>query len=113
MSRAAAKMVHMKAIFRGGGLNGRAFTIEQVPPRGLDVEHDGRVLRYGHAGQSDIGEAIYVYSGRGAAIHRGPPVWLGGEFNATALSFYPRRPESPQRQFEFPAPPSAAKSHDG
>jgi hypothetical protein len=103
----------MKSIFRGGGLNGRAFIIEQVPPRGLDVEHEGRVLRYGYAGQSDIGEAIYVYAGRGAAIHRGAPVWLGGEFNATALQFYPRRPETPQHQIEFLAQPSASESHDG
>lgn len=102
MSRPGLNMAGMRARFRGGALDGREFTVGEPPPRGLDVEHDGRVLRYGMDGRAETGEAIYGFVTRRWAFGRtGALIYLDGQLHATALPFYPTVPKSDDSPLGF------------
>lgn len=94
----------MKAKFKGGDLDGQDVPIGEPPPRGLDVRHQRRVLRYGFEGREDDGAAIYHYAGRGSESS-GPVIDIGG-ISATPLHYPPRR------KISLPAPKQQPNAFD-
>lgn len=81
----------MKAIFQGGPLDGREFEVPVPPPKGLDIDHHGRALRYGF---ERSGDDVIVYGfceARWRSTMRSHFIYLGENVRGVALLFYPRK----------------------
>lgn len=83
----------MNGHFQGGGLDGRTFTWpdHRAAPRGLDVEHGGKVLRYGFERSAPDGPVYTFVSERRAMGKNAILVDLKTELKAAALRYYPNR----------------------
>jgi hypothetical protein len=82
----------MNGRFHGGALDGRTFTWPDgiPPPRGLDVEHEEKVLRYGFERSAPDGPVYTFVSERGAMGRDAIVVDLKTALKAAALRFYPK-----------------------
>jgi hypothetical protein len=90
----------MRAIFKTGPLEGRAFEVPNPPPKGLDVQHGDRVLRYGFEGFDEVDGAVFVFcEARRTSTWKSHPVWLGENVQGVALLFYPARRQQPGAEF--------------
>lgn len=96
----------MKAIFLGGPLDGREFEVPIPPPKGLDIAHGGKALRYGFERSAD--EAVFYgfCEARWSSTRRSHFIYLGENVQGVALLFYPRKASEirPSRAVDFPRP---------
>lgn len=76
--------------FEGGGLDGRTAEIPgTAPPRGMDVEHDGQVERYGFERADGTGAVFTFVAKRRELSRRGFVMPITPGMRGVPLGFYP------------------------